>query len=127
MCRTVQQHEREQAIQDHTLSPSLHSELQVRDRSLICQAASVLSEPDPQCKADQTRTVAKLWNHRQLAAGSHDDAYLRERPSRDDSRVSLQLAISVLLLLCPQLSFWGKQLQPNTQIASPLTPPQTSL
>ena len=94
MGRTVQQHEREQALQDQPPS-SLHSELQVRDRSLIRQAGSVLSEPDPQCKADQTRTLAKLWNDRQLAAGSHDDVHLRERPSRDDSRVSLQLAMQL--------------------------------
>ena len=95
MGRTLQLHEREQALQDQSLSnsPSLYSELQVRDRSLIRQAALVLSEPDPQCKADQTRTLAKLWNERQLAAGSHVDAHLRERPSRDDNRVSLQIAM----------------------------------
>ena len=80
MGRRLQQHESGQAVQDQP------------GGSLICQALSVLSEPDPQCKAHQTRTLAKLWNDRQLAAGSHDDTQLCERPNRDDSRVSLQLA-----------------------------------
>ena len=86
------QHESEQAVLDRsrTTSPSLRAEHDW-DRSLVYQAALVLSEPDPQCKADQTRTLAKLWSNRQLVAGSKDAIQLSDRPSRDDSRVSTQL------------------------------------
>lgn len=85
-----QQHGSEKAVQGqpHLPGSSLYSEVQDGDRSLICQAASVLLEPNPQSKADQTRIVAQLWNDRQLVAGSKHAVQLAERPSRDDSRVS---------------------------------------
>ena len=87
--RQQQQHGSEEAVQGrpHLPGSSLYSEVQDGDPSLICQAASVLSEPNPQCKADQTRILAQLWNDRQLAAGKQA-VQLPERPCRDDSRVS---------------------------------------
>lgn len=84
-----QQHESEQAVpsQPWAAHTCLHAQQHDSHTSLACQAASVLSQPDPQCKADQTCVIAKLWSKRQLVAGSRDDVQLSERPSRDDTKV----------------------------------------
>ena len=84
-----QQHDSEQAgvRLPRDIEACVHAQQHDLHTSLICYAASVLSEPDPQCKADRTCIVAKLWNNRQLVRGSRDAVQLSARPSRDDTKV----------------------------------------
>ena len=66
--------------------------------SLVRHAASVLLQPDPHRKADQTRVVANLWKNRQIIAGSKGSLQLCDRPSRDDSRVSVYALMAIIPL-----------------------------
>ena len=59
----------------------------VHAESLVAQATSILLQPDPYVKADQTHIVATSWARHQLNVGVRSSVQLPDRPKRHDSKV----------------------------------------